>query len=332
MRSSLKAIIRERFAWWLAGLILIGSALYACQDSDRDMQADSENDHVLGSVWAMVYPTILALRMADHTYVSAVDTDGNTYDWLCFGKDADGTELENTLTEDTADLTTIGFMASEPPCKWPMEYYLRIGVCYQCANRALYYTGKTVAESDGYDFFASIYGTYGDETISESHPYSMKNCIDASPPWQGEPLASVFGNRVGEAGQTYPIEDESQLYHTYFQDNKPRAFKENQDKGYAGYLDALFLMRIRKKLGADFPDGTAHQLVDIRNRYRAHKSALDRETLENWMSEEDVVGQYQRLFNSLADEYKSVLTPAEYETMFDLGFTQTVELYDVLPR
>ena len=321
MRPSLKAINRERFAWWLAGLILIGTAFYACQDSDKDTQADSEKDHALGSVWAMVYPTLLALRMADHTYVSAVDTDGNTYDWLCFGKDADGAELENTLTEDTADLTTIGFMASEPPCKWPVEYYLRIGVCHQCANRALYYTGKTVAASDGYDFFASIYGTYGDETISESHPYSMKNCIDASPPWQGEPLDSAFWNRVGEAGQAYPIADESQLYHAYFQDNKPQAFKENQDKGYAEYLDALFLMRIRKKLGADFPDGTADQLVDIRNRYRTRKSALDRKTLENWMSEEGVMGRYQRFFNELADEYKSVLTPAEYETLFGLGFT-----------
>jgi len=321
---------RKSVFQWLTVLMLIGMALFSCNDSGGGAQTDDA--HVMGSVWAMVYPTNLALRLADHTYVSAVDTHGNTYDWLCFGNDTDGVELENTLTEDTADLTTVGFMASEPPCKWPIEYYLRIGVCHQCANRALYYTGKTVAASEGYDFFVSIYGTYGDESISESHPYSMNNCIEASPPWQGGPMSSAPLHTGGKAVQTYPPGEEVQLYNTYFQRNNVQAFKQDQGDLYAGYLDALFLMRIRKKLGADFPAGTADQLVGLRNRYRTHKLALDREPLQKREAAKDLVAMYERLFNALADEYRSVLTPLEYETLFDLGYMQTIELEDVLPR
>ena len=332
MAPTLKYICPKRPCWWLAALLISGMALLSCQESGGGAQADSDDAHVMGSVWAMVYPTNLALRLADHTYVSAVDTHGNTYDWLCFGKDADGDELENTLTEDTADLTTIGFMAAEPPCKWPTEYYLRIGVCHQCANRALYHTGKTVAASEGYDFFSSIYGTYGDESISESHPYSMNNCIDASPSWQGGPISSAPLNTDAKAGQAYPIGEEVQLYNKYFQWNDMHALKQYQGDVYAGYLDELFLMRIRKKLGADFPAGTADQLVGIRNRYREHKSALDRETMQSRVSEKELVTTYEKFFNELADEYRSILTPLEFETLFDYDYTKAIELNDILPR
>jgi hypothetical protein len=254
MAPTLVYIGLKRLCWWLAVLLISGMALLACQDSGRGAQTDLDlqDDHVMGSVWAMVYPTNLALRLAAHTYVSAIDTNGNTYDWLCFGKDADGEELENTLTEGNADLTTIGFMASEPPCKWPLEYYLRIGVCYQCANRALYHTGKTVAASEGYDFFLSIYGTYGDVSISESHTYSMANCIDASPPWKGGPESSALRKTAVKAVLEVPVGEEIQLYHKYFQQDNPHALDQNQADLYAGYLDELFLMRIKKKTGGGF--------------------------------------------------------------------------------
>jgi len=334
MAPTLKHINPKRPCWWLAVLLISGMVLLSCHDSDGGAQTDLDfqDEHDMGSVWAMVYPTNLALRLADHTYISAIDTNGNTYDWLCFGKDADGEDLENTLTEGNADLTTIGFMASEPPCKWPLEYYLRIGVCHQCANRALYHTGKTVAASEGYDFFLSIYGTYGDASISESHTYSMENCLDASPPWKGGPSSSALQKMAGEADREYPIGKESQLYRKYFQNNTPHALNQNQGDLYAGYLDELFLMRIQKKMGEDFSTLTADQLVGIRNQYREYKSILDRETMQSRVSEIEMVTKYEKLFNDLADEYRSILTPLEFETLFDLDYTKAIELDDILPR
>jgi hypothetical protein len=332
MQLTLKKNRNKALCKLLVVLILIGTALFSCSDSDESSQSLSEDGHVMGSVWAMVYPTNLLLRLADHTYISAIDTGGNTYDWLCFGNGSEGDELSGTLTEFTADITTVGFMASEPPCKWPLEYYLVIGVCHQCANRALYYTDKTVVDSRGYDFFTSIYGTYGDESISESHTYSMKRCIEAAPLWQGGATSSASASLSGKSiDDDFPGE-EKQLYRDYLQQKQTNAFNMSQDDLYSGYLDKLFRMRIRKKLGVDFSYRTVDQLVGLRNQYREMKMMLDREIQLSRLPAEELLARYEILFNNLANGYKLILTPLEYETLFNLSYYQGIELDDILPR
>ena len=106
----------------------------------------------------------------------------------------------------------------------------------------------------------------------------------------------------------------------------------SQDDLYSGYLDKLFRMRIRKKLGVDFSYRTVDQLVGLRNRYREMKMTLDREIQLSRLPEEELLARYEILFNNLANGYKLILTPLEYETLFNLSYYQGIELDDILPR
>ena len=280
----------------------------------------------MGDVWAMTYPTTIALQTVDHTFIEALDAEGNPYHWKCFGFKNDGDELAETRTNTAADITTVGFMASELPCKWPAEYYLRIGVCHQCANRALYYTGQTVSLSRGYNFFAVFYGTYGDEEEESYQEYSMQECLASAPEWQGGLLgieSSTIAPVINSQASAFA---EIALYDTYqMARQNGRAFS-GKTYGFKDYLNDLFRMKINANLGDDFPERVTDTLLSVRNTYRDKKKALDRSTENLQPTNGTVLDKYATLLNELAETYKRYLTPAEYASLFNLNYFEPLGL------
>ncbi len=325
MRKKRKNHIHPGWLTWT--LIVLMLVLWGCDgNSSDDDSADAETVHVLGDVWAMSYPTNIALQVADHTFIQALDADGSTFSFKCFGYKTDGEILADTLTPDYADITVVGHMASELPCKWPLEYYLRIGVCHQCANRALYYTGKTVAGARGYDFFVAIYGTYGDESEASYQQYSMQTCLDSAPDWQGDSYISNSVKNYHPEHMPEPIETEVQLYQTFRSYQAEKKPWQSDSDNFESYLETLFRMRIQARLGDDFPERSISTLLDIQKSYRKLKKELDRDMLRHAMASETVFDHYTSFFNEMAEAYKTVLTPLEYEQLFNLGYHEPIDL------
>ncbi|MBN1848531.1 MAG: hypothetical protein JW932_08090 [Deltaproteobacteria bacterium] len=300
--------------------------LFACGGDDPaenpDNPSPADEAHTMGDVWAMAYPTSIVGSAADHTYLQGLDEDGRLTSWMCFGKDTDGQELADTRTDAMADLTVVEFMAAEEPCKWPITFYLRVGVCHQCANRGLYYTGKTVANATGYDFFVSIYGTYGEETEGS---YSMEKCLAAAPPWLGPDILSLTIEKQmliqdAQAG-------EIALYRQYIQQRQGRDLNhEDRMRQWRDYLDALFERRIRFYLGTDFPEQTIEALQAARNVFLDEKEQLDIWVDTKYPEPSEMMDRYGMLLNDLADSYKTLLTPDEYEWLFNLAYDTPVDL------
>jgi len=316
--------------WILIGfLVVIGGC--DCGDSGGDT-TDPESAHALGDVWAMSYPTNIALQLADHTFIQALDSDGNSYSYTCFGNRTDGEMLADTLTQSDADITVVEYMASERPCKWPLEYYLRIGVCHQCANRALYYTGKTVANARGYEFFAAIYGTYGDESQASYQQYSMTNCLNSAPDWQGAPYLPDSMEINHSRQMPEPINKEVSLYQRHRSDQweKEPGFSNSAD--FESYLATLFRMQIKARLGAQFPQKSIHNLLNTQKTFRKLKRDLDRDLVGHAMTSKTAMDRYTSLFNKLAMAYKTYLTPREYEQLFNLDFHEPIDLSGLIPR
>jgi hypothetical protein len=323
---------------WSFVFLLMVLLVWGCGSGDSsdgnagDEGANPQEDpHVMGSVWAMVYPTIIALNSADHTYLRGLDETETQYDWMCFGIETGGEELENTRTDGDVDLTVVDFMASEEPCKWPFSYYMRVGVCFQCANRGLYFTGKTVEGSAGYTLFVSLYGTYGDESEGD---YSMDECLAAAPSWQGGNFRQLSAHALDPESHGMGAQSEIALYDRFYGVDRNSAYATADPQMlWRVYLDELFGLNVRETLGDAFEPSRLLELQRIRNDFLDAKEALEAHlsTQEVAFSEDEAMVQYQDLFNDLIDQYKTILSPDEYEALFNLTYESPLELRSFLP-
>ena len=314
-------------------LILFLSA--ACgSDGGNDSRTTTAEDtpHVFGTLWAMHYPSVIGGYAADHTYLIAVDEQEIRQEWPCFSlTPGDGEELSNTRTEGQVDLTVAEYMANESPCKWPLSFYLRIGICYQCANRGLYYTSKTVADAQGYGFFVSLYGTYGNDGYDN---FSMAKCLREAPAWQGESSQVRLSTLKPEEDLSdLPISTmEIALYEQYFGERG----KIHQGVADANilrrdYLGTLFLNFIKLKLSSQLPVTTIEQLQQARNNFLDGKEALERRIESHETSESEQNEEYEILFEALNEQYKTILTPIQYELLFNLDYEAPLDISRFLP-
>ena len=342
-----------------------------CYDGNTGNYTLHVEFHLLvNSVWAMKIPAFWHVEEnpLDHTYIEASNGDA----WGCFGANQGGTELSGTRTDGRIDLTTVEFMANESPCKWPYHpYYGVIGFCHQLANRALYYTGKTVHNAGGYALTTSLCGTYGNylTNISDIHSilqnsivqnivphdiinyikdhinliyedinqYSFRNCLARAPRWEGD----SFINRNGLDGSFRNFQDipgpddefsnkEIALYKKYYLENNT-VLRSGQSivSPYLRrqmYLDDLFVLQIHERLGENFPEDKIENLLRIRRRFYREKRVLDLIVISMHLNQDQVTNLYNNLLNNFAKYIKTVLTPSEYERLFNLKYNSSIDI------
>jgi hypothetical protein len=107
----------------------------------------------MGVLIAKKYPTILVLRLADHTYV---ECGSGTKAWGCWGGKTRGRAFKSG-----AGSTNRADSIAQPNERAGIRRYLIDGVCHQAANRILLPAGLTVAGARGYDLSACIFGAMG---------------------------------------------------------------------------------------------------------------------------------------------------------------------------
>ncbi|NCC23920.1 MAG: hypothetical protein EOM25_01780 [Deltaproteobacteria bacterium] len=306
----------------LGSLVLVGAVLQVgCGGSD---DFDEPEAHVMGSLWSEVYSTIIAAEQADHTYLKALTSDNATSRWGCFGKSDGGLYLEETRTNGTVDLTTVDFLASQEPCKWPLGLYGQIGVCHQCANRGLYYTGKTVAKARGYAFFAAIYGTYG-FTGWPYGSYALELCLQKAPEPQGLNATRVevtAGSKrseraLFEAWFGHPVHVEP--------DSKAKA-----SDLWRGYLNELLILLVEKHLGPDRAYALAPEMVEAQNRLLENKADLDDRWETGEMSRQAYMDELEIHLGEFARRCQALLGGDEYRAVFGMEFWENVRIPDIV--
>lgn len=316
----------------LLAVLLIGCAATACSSGDGGA-SESNAPHVFGNLRAMHYPSAIGGYAADHTYLVAQDDDGDEHVWACFSTLPEvGEDLSGTFTEKLVDLTTAGFMADQDPCKWPLGYYMRIGICHQCANRGLYYTNKTVSNAQGYSFFVSLYGTYGNDAYDT---YSLSSCLAAAPAWQGGQFRErVTTSRTVEDPEDRSVsESEICLYKRYVGDMRPLRLGAVDDvRLHRRYLDDLFGQIIAQRLGDRISESTVDQLQRARNACLDEKTELDQWAMTSGYEADELIFAYQILFDGLNEQYKAILSPDDYERLFNMGYDAPLDIMRFLPQ
>jgi hypothetical protein len=322
---------RHRLLSLLASL-LAGLAAAACGSGDGD-EPQSSTPHVFGSLRAMHYPSAIGGYAADHTYLIAQTDDGHNTVHGCFSNlPHDGEELSGTFTRMDVDLTTVEFMADQAPCKWPLGYYLRVGICHQCANRGLYYTNKTVSAAEGYNFFVTLFGTYGND---QYEAYSLSNCLAAAPAWQGGPFRerAATSRAAGQSEDRSVSDLEMVLYERYFGDIRPlRRDTADDARLHRLYLDDLFGQIIAQRLEDRISESTVDQLQRVRNASLDEKTELDQWATANNYQADELILAYQALFDGLNEQYKAILSPDDYERLFNMGYDTPLDIMHFLPQ
>lgn len=286
-------------------------------------------DHLMGHrLNVRDYPahiTVIQELGAVHTYPEAFEKNENRHAWGALGGHEGGNVLGDTTTECMADqkcidISTVNFILSESPCIWPVKpYYAVVGICWNAANRGLFYTQKTVHNVKYYNIVEWWFGTYGldDGSLCFTNTcrqgrelYGWSKCLSAvneKSPWQGKPIAPQSGNsRIN-------------LYNRYY---GPTAGSFKNENTWVRYLQDLVDLQMNEKL----PGLSA----DKRSRIRAiHSSMLQRNNQLVLLANENP-DQYRKnledALNRALDEVRKVLTDEEYKVFFGAGKSERFAL------
>lgn len=313
--------LRVTFALLATSVLLLGTG---CTDKKTPMSGVSEK-HLMGHKldvrnYSVDYP--IAKWVAVHTYPESFDDNDKRHAWPALGGDKGGDLLDDTTTECRAgekciDISTVDYIMSEAPCIWPKDpYYAVVGVCWNATNRGLYFTHKTVHNVKFYAVVESYFGTYGlddDSTCFRSKCregrklYSWTKCrkaVNENYPWHSQITT--------DAQMALSANPRIRLYHTYYgvaaQSEKANLIPEEK---WFRYLRDLVNLQLNERL--------AEISTEKRDRILAIHERMFREMGERIFADENHDQYLQELnvfFNEVLDEYKTVLTDAEYKAFF----------------
>jgi hypothetical protein len=292
----------------------------------------------------MHYPTKLAFGLADHTYVMC-GTGGKA--WSCWGGKTGGAVLRSG-SGSTSQADAI----AAPNERAGVTCYLINGVCHQAANRILFPAGILVTGAKGYGVSSALFGPYGrprGPLGTCSAPFNQHTGITGDLPACIAPTAGVkaadyarspqeeaYITRVTQAYQQVNVSGLNAS--TQLRSSKRAKTGKRKPARHEGMLTdfmlELFDYQIDFKLSKQI-DATRHgQLRDL--RASTEKTRID---LENQFANRDIPVMEFVLRSDLETiafqkQAARVLTPAQYEALFDLKPGQFVGLADpeIVPK
>lgn len=279
----------------------------------------------MGSLTGRHYPTKLALKCADHTYV---ECGSGQVAWSCWGGKANG-DLLGTAAGSTRRADVI----AEPDERAGITCYLINGVCHQAANRILLPAGITVDGARGYSLSVSIFGLYGRPKAAFG---LCKAPFDTQDSVSGDLPECMAGGPTAELGEA---EDDKKQF-----DYMDRTYMSAVMGLYeADYLDAAS----SKSLIVDFQVEQFKLLVRHKlprfltkiespeyNRLISAREDFERERLEaeERFSESNEALAFVDEFNALTlefqDEVARALDRDQYRALLDLSPDERIVLAD----
>ena len=285
-------------------------------------------------VWVEVTPAFFPQSPADHTYVKFLEENGQWQSFPCFGACNGGNELPDTESSTWEDnKKIIQHMADAAPCKWPKHYYLIIGVCHQLANRSLFHTSKIVKNARMYKWSSFVYHTYG-ACFWPLKEYCMSNCREASATigtWQPGAPPTCLPSGVEKARPAEP-DAEYQLYMEHFGD--PKVTKDVQDMAgqLKSYRYKLLALYINQRLGDKYLRDYLPMLSKGQEELLEKKKVIDLRLFENKSLRDDMIDEYNKLFNESLARFRDQMPRDLYEQFFGLAYDEKIDVRMFLPR
>lgn len=292
----------------------------------------------MGTLVAMHYPTKLAFGLADHTYVMC-GTGGRA--WSCWGGKTGGTVLHSG-SGSTSQADAI----AEPNERAGVTCYLINGVCHQAANRILFPAGILVIGAKGYGVSSALFGPYGRPRGPLgicSAPFNQHTGVTGDLPACVAPAAGIkaadnlrsseeqaYVTRVNQAYQQVAVSGlDAALQPRSAKRAKTGKRKPARHEGMlTDFMLQLFDYQIDFKLSEKFDGNRRGQMRDL--RASTEKSRIE---LENQFANRDILAMEFVLRSDLEainfqKQAARVLTPAQYEALFDLKPGHFVGLAD----
>jgi hypothetical protein len=304
------------------------------QPHDDPCQGSEANTDNCPKVWVEVTPAFYPQSPADHTYVKFLDENGQWQSFPCFGACNGGNDLPDTESSTWKDNKgIIQYMADAAPCKWPKDFYLIIGVCHQLANRSLFHTTKIVKNARMYNWSSFVYNTYGD-CFWPLKEYCMNNCRESSATigtWQPGVPPNCLPSGVERARPAEP-DVEYQLYMEYFGD--PKVTKDVQEMTglLKSYREKLLTLHAKQRLGDRYLRDYLPMLSKGQDELLERKKALDFRLLESKSLRDDIIDEYNKLFNESLARFRAQMPRDLYEQFFGLGYDEEIDVRIFLPR
>ncbi len=297
-----------------------------CQGADT-VQANCPNVHV------EVRPAYFPQSPADHTYVKFTERDGRWESFPCFGKCTGGEllpETESFTFEDNKEI--VKYMASNKPCRWPKLYYLTIGVCHQLSNRSLFHTGKTVRKARMYWLSSFFYYTYGD-CFWPLKKYCFDNCQEASTALGSWRPGIPPGCGSSVSGKHTPAEpdDESLLYAKHFGTLRGVKDSDGMKALFKSYRNDLFDLFYKQRVGDRTKANYLPVLLDGHDELLKRKEELDYRLLKKDKLDDEIIEDYNKLFNDTLSSLSDKLPSDIYTQFFGLQKGQVIDVRWFLP-
>lgn len=318
-------------------LAIVLAAAYASAQPNPSVdpcQGSEGNTDGCPKVWVEVTPAFFKKSPADHTYIKFLEKNGKWQSFPCFGACNGGNELQDTKSSTWGDnKKIIQYMADAAPCKWPTKYYLIIGVCHQLANRSLFHTSKIVKNARMYKWSSFVYNTYG-TCFWPLKEYCMSNCREASTKigtWQpGSPPKCLLS--IIEKGRSEKPDAEYLLYMKHFGD--PQIIKRVLNRGslLKLYRYNLLALYINQRLGDKYLDVYLPMLSKGQIELLEEKKVLDFRLLENKKLNDEVIDEYNKLFNKYMARFRAQMPKDHYEQFFGLAYDKKINVRIFLPK
>ncbi|MGZ6274811.1 MAG: hypothetical protein ACXWMI_01720 [Syntrophales bacterium] len=297
------------------------AAAETCQGSEAN------TNHCPG-VWVEYRDAFYQGSPGDHTYVKFLKEDGQWQSFHCFGHCNGGKELPETkIYTAEANEKIVQCMADQMPCKWPENYYLIIGVCHQLANRGLFHTGKIVGKARMYNWTSFVYQTYG-ACFSPLGKYCMTECREASGKigtWDPERPPTCTPSEMARSAEPDP---EYQLYIKHFGDLKVTGGAQDMAARLKSYRYELLKLHIKQRLGDEYVREYLPILSKMQDELLEEKEKLDLQLLDRKGPTEDMVDEYNKLFNGFLTRFRAQFKERMdlYDKFFGLAYDEKIDM------
>lgn len=279
----------------------------------------------MGTLIAMAYPTSLFAKAADHTYVKC---GTGKKAWGCWGGKTGGKELRR----GTGSTKRADKIAGSDE-KAGIKCYLINGVCHQAANRILLPAGILVRGARGYYVSEALFGPYGRVGFWPCRsPFNqfpkvtgdLPECVPPSAATTAKPTLARVLSDADKLDWNY-INGALKIYagaqKMLSADSVPAG--EAQD-----FNISLFMYMAEYHLGPALDRKLTGRLKQVRRR--TEKARLKPETAyeKEKMAPGEFVDAINKTTTDFQDDMANALSPAHYESLFELKPDERVILAD----
>jgi hypothetical protein len=280
----------------------------------------------MGTLVVKRYPTRLALKVADHTYV---ECGTGAKGWGCWGGKTGGVALRqavgSTLRADA--------IAGRDE-KAGISCYLFNGVCHQASNRILKAAGISVDGIHGYTFSVAAFGVYGrQKTLIERCQAPVQDHLQIL----GDLAECLCPDEISAVSESGP--DDGILY-----DYKDPIYRSLVDAIYTADANtqevtphslftsqmAMFMALVwhrSRRSRLIFDQWKIDRLFDARARFEHRRLQAELE-IGGFNERLEFANHFNELTRQLQDDFAETLDSQEYEALLDLSRDERIELAD----